>query len=468
MRLAGLADVSSRSPIEQIRRLFAGSDVARQRRETVFLFLLRGAGAAFAFFTQIAIARWAGADAFGIYAVAWTWIIVLGTLAQGGFGISMTRFIARYGERGREWRVWQTIGFAAFFVSGSSLCAALVGGLIVYFRGEGPISYRDVAFLIAMAAVPLYAFSELGKGVLRGLGDNAMAYAPGYLLRPALLFVLVALGAWGIGGTWGAGGTADVVALDPVFILTATFVSLAVVALWQWVRIVRRKRQKLPTGAGPVRWHARHWLAVSLPMVMVDGHYLLVSYMDLLVLDLFVPAEDVARYFAAVKIIALVWFVPFAVSGIGARVLAKSFERRKGAEFEEAVRRFAHWSFWPTLGFAVLLSLFGEWALLAFGPGFDEGIWVLRLLALGLVVQAACGPVKFLMTMTSEQNASAVILIATAIANIGLNFTLIPLWGLEGAALATVVTQALACGLMVVQAKRKLGVWSFVGSFSRR
>lgn len=439
--------------MEALRSLFSGSEIAVQRRETILLFLLRGGGAGFAFLTQIAIARWAGADAFGIYAIAWTWIIVLGTLVQGGFGISMTRFVARYDERQRYGRIWKAIGFAAFFVAGASVAAGLTGAFVVGWQSDAVWGVRDVALLIAMASVPLYAFSEMGKGVLRGLGDNAMAYAPGYLLRPALLFVLVAIGAFAS------------VALDAVFILSATFVSLALVALLQWGRIVRRKAlsRKVAAGREMSRWHAGHWLAVSLPMVMVDGHYLLVSYMDLLVLDLFVSAEEVARYFAAVKIIALVWFVPFAVSGIGARVLAQTFERGRDAEFKDAVRRFAHWSFWPTLGFALLLSVFGEWALKAFGADFDEGIWVLRLLAFGLVFQAACGPVKFLMTMTSEQNASAAILIGTALANVALNFSLIPLWGLEGAAIATVVTQMLASGLMVVQAKRKLGVWSFVG-----
>ncbi|MEQ9518298.1 MAG: polysaccharide biosynthesis C-terminal domain-containing protein [Parvibaculum sp.] len=458
----GLVRPLSVFSFQRLRALFVGSEIADQRLETILLFLLRGAGAVFAFLTQIAIARWAGADSFGIYAIAWTWIIVLGTLAQGGFGISMTRFVTRYGERGRYGRSWKVIGFAASFVGGVSLCIALAGAVFVLMWGEAVLSARDIALLIAMAAVPLYAFSELGKGVLRGLGDNAMAYAPGYLVRPLLLFVLVAVGAF-----MAAQGDFD---LDPVFILSASFASLAIVALWQWGRIVWRRRGNLTANAGCSRWHARHWLAVSLPMVMVDGHYLLVSYMDLLVLDLFVPAEEVARYFAAVKIIALVWFVPFAVSGIGARVLAKSFERGNGPEFEEAVHRFAHWSFWPTFGLALVLSLFGEYVLLAFGAVFEDGIWVLRLLALGLVLQAACGPVKFLMTMTSEQNASAIILIGTALANVGLNFSLIPIWGLEGAAVATVVTQTLASGLMVLQAKRKLGVWSFVmgGLFSRQ
>ena len=108
------------------------------------------------------------------------------------------------------------------------------------------------------------------------------------------------------------------------------------------------------------------------------------------------------------------------------------------------------------------MSVFGDSMLMLFGTGFEAGLPVLRILALGLVFQAAAGPIKFLMTMTSEQNASAVILCSTAAVNVALNFALIPIWGLEGAAIATVATQILATGLMIFQARRKLGVWSFV------
>ncbi len=433
-------------------RLFAllrrRDTVARQKWDVVFLFLLRGGGAAFAFLTQIAIARWAGADVFGIYAVAWTWIIVLGTLSQAGFGISITRFVARYEERGRSARAWQAVIFSGLFVLGLGLVTALVAAAVIYSKSVFGGTVLNVTLLLAMVAVPFYALSELGKGVLRGLGESVMAYAPGYLLRPALLFSFIGAAFW------------FSLPIDGTLIVGAVGVSLVIVALVQWARILRHRNE---AGAKvPRRWHAGHWLAISLPMILVDGHFLLVSYMDLLVLDLFVAPEVVAVYFAAVKIVALIWFVPFAVSGIGARVLAKDFERQDGQDFERSVRRFAHWSFWPTLVLAVLMSVFGDRILMLFGAGFEAGLPVLRILALGLVFQAAAGPIKFLMTMTSEQNASAVILCSTAALNIALNFALIPIWGLEGAAIATVATQILATGLMVFQARRKLGVWSFV------
>jgi len=422
--------------------------VARQKRDVIFLFLLRGGGAAFAFLTQIAIARWAGADTFGVYAVAWTWIIVLGTLSQAGFGISITRFVARYEERGRFGRAWQAVSFSGLFVLALGLVTASVAATIIYLASVLGGTILNITLLLAMAAVPLFALSELGKGVLRGMGENVLAYAPGYLLRPALLFSFVGVCFW------------FALPVDAVLIVGAVGVSLLVVALLQWGRIFRHRARRNP--APRRRWHVGHWLAVSLPMVLVDGHYLLISYMDLLVLDLFVSSGNVAIYFAAVKIVALIWFVPFAVSGIGARVLARSFERQDDQDFENTVRRFVHWRFWPTLVLAGLVSLLGDRVLMLFGDDFEGGLSVLRILALGLVFQAAAGPIKFLMTMTSEQNATGVILLSTAVANIALNFALIPVWGLEGAAIATVMTQVLATGLMVLQARRKLGVWSFV------
>jgi len=429
--------------------LKAFSDLNPDKRDTILLFLVRGGGAVFAFLTQIAIARWAGAGTFGIYAIAWTWIMVLGTLSQAGFGVAMTRFVSRYMERERPERAWQVIVFSAQFVTKVGIVTSFIAIGTVFFLSEENIAAATTSsMLLAMTLVPLYGLSELGQGVLRGLGDNMRAFVPGFLLRPVVLFALVSLAF--ISG----------LDIDATLVVASLGISLLFVVALQWHWIWHRGRGL--EGKNHRRWHAGHWISVAVPMVMTDAYLLLVSYMDLLVLDLYVSPEKVAVYFAAVKIIALVWFFPFAVSGVSARLLAQVFERGDMSKLKNLVFKFIHWSFWPTFILSILLMISGDRILVLFGDGFADGLFVLQILACGLIFQSAAGPIKYLMTMTEEQNSSAVILIFAACANIGLNFLLIPIWGLEGAAVATVGTQVFATGLMVIQTWRRLGVWSFL------
>lgn len=425
------------------------SELNQGQRDTILLFLVRGSGAVFAFFTQIAIAQWAGAGTFGIYAVAWTWIMVLGTLSQAGFGVALTRFVGRYLERQRPERAWQVIVFSAQFVTKIGVATSLLAIATVLLLSEDNIAAATTSsMLLAMTLVPLYGLSELGQGVLRGLGDNMRAFVPGFLVRPIILFGLVSLAF--ISG----------LDIDATLVVTSLGISLLFVVVLQWHWIWRRGRGL--AGKNQRRWHAKHWIAVAVPMVMTDAYLLLVSYMDLLVLDLYVSPEEVAVYFSAVKIIALVWFFPFAVSGVSARLLAQSFERGDKRQLKNLVFKFIHWSFWPTLALSLILMLVGDQVLMLFGDEFSDGLFVLQILACGLIFQSAAGPIKYLMTMTEEQNSSAVILIFAACTNIALNFVLIPIWGLEGAAVATVGTQIFATSLMVIQTWRSLGVWSFL------
>ncbi len=60
---------------------------------------------------------------------------------------------------------------------------------------------------------------------------------------------------------------------------------------------------------GPKRYDVRIWLATSLPILLVEGFYLLLSYTDVLVLQIFHPSEAIGIYYAVVKTLSLVTFI---------------------------------------------------------------------------------------------------------------------------------------------------------------
>src|SRR5260370_8609906 len=64
-------------------------------------------------------------------------------------------------------------------------------------------------------------------------------------------------------------------------------------------------------------------LAISLPILLVEGFYLLLSYTDVLVLQQFRASEEVGVYFAVVKTLALVSFIHYAMSATTAHRFAQ-------------------------------------------------------------------------------------------------------------------------------------------------
>ncbi len=55
------------------------------KRAASLAFLIRVGSAGVVYLGQIVLARLMGTSEFGIYAYAWTWVVVVGSLAEGGF-----------------------------------------------------------------------------------------------------------------------------------------------------------------------------------------------------------------------------------------------------------------------------------------------------------------------------------------------------------------------------------------------
>ena len=65
--------------------------------------------------------------------------------------------------------------------------------------------------------------------------------------------------------------------------------------------------------------------------------------------------------------------------------------------------------------------------------------------------------------MTGHHRKTAMVLIAGMFANIALNIALVPIWGLYGAAIATVTTTALQCAASASFVRQSAGVWPVIG-----
>ena len=86
--------------------------------------------------------------------------------------------------------------------------------------------------------------------------------------------------------------------------MTASAAAVWIAMIGQMVVLNRRLGSHIEPGAKA--YDFRGWLAISLPILLVEGFYLLLSYTDVLVLQQFRSSEEVGVYFAVVKTLALV------------------------------------------------------------------------------------------------------------------------------------------------------------------
>jgi len=241
-----------------------------------------------------------------------------------------------------------------------------------------------------------------------------------------------------------------------------TLAATALAAVTQW-GLIRKYIGVHISEAGP-QWDIRNWISTALPLTLVEGYTLFLSFADIIILQFFVPMAEVGLYYVAAKVAATVAFVHIAVSSAAAKPIAAAFSRGDRAEIKQLSRRFIAQSFYPTLLIALALAVFGGMALSLFGPEFSAAWPILLVLISGLVVQAATGPLKFTLSMTGEHNAVSRIVAVSMLANVGLNIVLILAFGTIGAAIATALVTAASCLFMMLLVKKRLGFWSIIGA----
>jgi O-antigen/teichoic acid export membrane protein len=226
--------------------------------------------------------------------------------------------------------------------------------------------------------------------------------------------------------------------------------------------ILTNRKIKRCVTAGPRRYDVAGWLKTSLPILTVWTFFLLLTYTDVLVLRQFRPPDEVAYYFAATKILALVFFVYFSVSAAVAHRFAALHVAGDRAGLAEFAASTVRWTFWPSLAATAIILALGKPILWLFGPAFVVAYPQLVILAASLIARAAVGPAERVLNMSGEQRVCAVIYALALAINLAGAFLLAPRFGANGVAVAIAVAIASESIMLFFVARRRLGLYLFI------
>ncbi len=424
------------------------TDADGAQRTALFTFTVRIVGAALAYLSQVFLARWMGGHEYGIFVVVWTWVVIVGVIAPLGFNSAVLRLIPEYLEKNQPELLRGVITASRLYAVGSAVLLSSIGALGVWLlSGEIASYYILPAYLMALC-LPLFTLTDIQEGLARANAWTDLAMLPTYIWRP-LLILLVMLGA----------SILD----EPHTAVTASVA--AILATWlvaggQFFAINRRLRTLVTPG--PRAWDPRKWFSIALPIFLAEGLFVLLTSSDVLMVGYFMPPERVAVYFAAAKTLALVHFVYFAVKAATAHRYSRLHHAGDRAGLAAFVEASVKWTFWPSLAGTLFLLAFGKYILMLFGTGFTDGHILLSILLIGVLARAAIGPVDALLTMAGEQKRCAMVYMATFACNLALNLTLIPLYGLKGAAIATAAAMVIEATLLFTVTRKYLGLYTFI------
>jgi O-antigen/teichoic acid export membrane protein len=413
-------------------------------RAAVGSLLVKVLGAGLEFLLHVLLARALGVTGYGIYVYVFTWISVLAMMAAFGLDTAAIRVVASY-KAHSEWPLLRGFLATAFrIVLINSTIVALLVLLLVIYVVDGKAFVFTPTFQAAVFLLPLMALIRLRQGVLRGLKHVVRAELPDAMLRP----VLIAVSLMGVYYFHSGLVTAPAAMLCA---LGATMVAFLLGGFWllQLLPHSLRKAKSVHDTKG--------WISIAFPLLFIAGMQLVLSQTDVIMLGAMLDPQSAGIYAATARIAGFVTFGLMAINAIAAPMIAEYHSLSNRNELQRLLTLAARGAFIFMVGVGAVLVIAGKFVLALFGNEFTHAYTALLILLAGETINAIAGSVGFLMTMTGHHVHAAIIFAGSAILNVLLNALLIPLFGVEGAAIATALTTALWNIVMLGYVQWRLG-----------
>ncbi|QBQ56627.1 flippase [Nitrosococcus wardiae] len=380
----------------------------------------------------IILARVLGPEGYGTYVYVFALISIMAIPAQFGLPKLVVRETAK-AQVDKQWGlmrgVWRWASAAVGVLSGGIAAIALG---IIWLLADRFSELQLATFLWGVVLVPLITLGALRGAALQGLRRVVLGQLPEHILRPGLLILLILTIVWGGGG--------EQLTADKVMSLHVVAAGIAfIVGAW-----LLYSSRPAPLHAGPKpNYKLRTWLAAAWPLALVAGMQQVNTYTDIVMLGVFSTAEDVGVYRVAVQGAMLTVFglqtVAMFVSPYFARLhIQGDYER-----LQRLVTMSARAAFLAAIFVISVFTVLGnEIICLLFGTNYIDAYMPLLILAFGQLINGLFGPVGILLNMTGHERYTARGVTIAAISNVILNLALIPTFGMNGAAVATVITLA--------------------------
>ncbi len=375
---------------------------------------------------QLALARWLGASDYGVYGTIGALLAIGAAIPEFGMGLIVVRDVAtRPAQAGRTLGatlVMQPALAGAAYIT--LLIAALLLGYDATLRG-----------LLALAALSL-GVDALGNMAYNQLiASERMAITA--LIAAGHVGALVALGAAALA----AGG-----GLTGLYLAIVSAGGLRAAALWIALRRAG-VRPEFPLD----RVLARGLLINGAPIALASFLTLAYQHADKLITTAVLGADGTGQLTAAfVVTFGVIELLSTTVLVAVFPLMSRTYSGGMRALFEFMIEKLAFFNLLVSLPIALLTSLLAvPLAALLFGPGYTRTASVLQVLIWYTSVAMISAVFAQALLIENRQRRTLGVRAAGLALNIALNLLLLPVIGVAGAAVATLIAELAVLGGLV-------------------
>ncbi|MBT4242085.1 flippase [archaeon] len=397
---------------------------------------------------RIIIARELGPEVYGLFSLALMISTLFIALASLGLPEGLLRYISFYRGEKEKGKSQYIFRFSLFI----SIITSIIIGLVLFLFAE-PVStniFNNSNLTIFLKwfgiFIPLVTITNLFSLLTRAyeeIGWNS------FIINIFQPFIKVTL----LGILFFSGFKSMSIILSynlsfiGVLILSLIVCSYKTADIFKIPNLDKKTKSKI----------TKDLLAYSWPMMFL-GMIMFIFYgIDSFIIGAFTGSEgvyNVGIYNSAVPIASLIGIAPILFIQLFFPLITKEFAKKDTKLIKDLSKQIGKWIFILNLPLTLLMILFPEFLInLLFGPEYIPAKFALIYLAIGMFFFSVFNVSEKLLSMAGKSKAVLFNLILAAIINLILNLILVPAYGINGAAFATMATYIFWSIISVLQAK---------------
>jgi len=431
------------------KKLLSGSGL-------VMAFKVAGAGAGYVF--AYLITSNYGAETFGVFELSLTVLTIATVFGSLGLDGALVRFIPEFVEKKAPEHPRKVYVYALSLALPFSMVLA---ALLYVYSDDLALKFGNellgVPFRVTAFLVPFSTWFGINAEAFRG-----MRHMVEYSIFQRGTVILLAIAAFFCFKYF-------TIELDDHLVpLIAFGIGLILLTLISGTSTPRRLSQIISYNSSdrliePLE--IRPLLIVAFPMLMSTSMFMIMNWTDTIMIGYYRDEAQVGVYRLAFKVANLITFTQFAISSIAAPMFSSFFAKNDLEGMKRITRDIGYMNLAISTPVFIMMLIFPSFVLDFFGKEFSAGVAPLIVLAIGQIINAICGPVMYILTMTGKEKKARNIIIVASVINLGLNLYLIPIYGLMGAASATAISTVVWNILAVIQIKKEYGFISIPHPF---
>lgn len=400
------------------------SYVKRAVYGTSLVFIMSILDAIVAYISRIVMARNLTPEEYGLFTAVFTFITFFLFFRDLGMGHALSKYIPEYIVKGEHQHIKSGIVFVFIFQIISSSILAIILLILAPFLAEqyfkNPLAKPILLLLL------LYVFGSpvfrMFRHISGGFQKMKLFSIFEFLKNSIVLLILLILFYFNTGIY--APAIAYALVCYIVVVITFPF-------MWKMYPLTKYKMENF-------KKVSKNLFIFGMPIFATSIAGKIISYVDILILTYYRSLTEVGVYNVILPSAMIFLHFGSSVSVVIFPMFSELWTKKDSRRMTEALRLIQKYSFVIILP-AALVAISSSKLLIEtfFGAEYVSGTLSLQILIIGMLFYVVAGINNHIISAIGQPKTVAKIIILAMIFNFILNIIIIPIWGIEGAALTT-------------------------------